>query len=392
MRSALHIVAAAAAVTLLSIQPMKAETTTADKALEALFKTDTVDTSVFRADFLAKVPAAEVTQRISDMKRDYGPLIGVSAAGNGFMLRFEHVEVPARIILDAEERIIGLWFGPLQGDIDALVAAIKALPGRTSLLIATDGKPVASYEADTPLAVGSAAKLAILLAVKNAIAEKRFTWDTVVELDPGWKSLPSSQLRDWPDRTPLTIATLANLMISISDNTATDALIRILGRESVDAISPRNAPFPTTRELFTLKTQENAPLRAEWRTSDAAHRRAILDRLANTPVPPLIAVSPAATHEVEWFLTAHELCDLLDATADMPSTSINPGLVDRDYWQNVAYKGGSEVGVYNVSSRLTDKHGRVHCVVATWNGDGTLDKNRLIPLYQGLVRGLGTQH
>jgi len=269
MRSVLHAAIVTAIVALPLVQPVKAETTP-EKTLEALFKAETVDAATFGADFLAKVPVAQVTQIISGMKKDYGPLIGVNAAGDAFMLRFEHVEVPARITLNAEGRIIGLRFGPPQGDIDTLVAAIKALPGRTSLLIATDGKPVAAYEADTPLAVGSAAKLAVLLALKRAIAQKRFAWNTVVNLDPSWKSLPSSQLRDWPDGTPLTVATLAHLMISISDNTATDALIRIVGREAVEAISPRNTPFLTTRELFTLKTQENAPLRAEWQKSDVA--------------------------------------------------------------------------------------------------------------------------
>ena len=214
----------------------------------------------------------------------------------------------------------------------------------------------------------------------------------MVNLDPSWKSLPSSQLRDWPDGTPLTVATLAHLMISISDNTATDALIRIVGRQAVEAISPRNTPFLTTRELFTLKTQENAPLRAEWQKSDVAHRRAILGRIADAPLPPPTSVSPVATQEVEWFVTAQELCGLLDVTADLPSVAISPGPVDRNGWQSVAYKGGSEVGVLNFSSRLTDKSGRVQCVVATWDSDGPLDENRLILPYQGLVHRLATQH
>ncbi len=126
------------------------------------------------------------------MKRHHGSLIGVDAAEGGFTLRFKDAEVPARIALDADGRIAGLWFGPSQtaGDIDTQVAAIKALPGRTSLLVLTDGKPIAAYDAETPLAVGSAAKLAILLAVKRAIAQKRLAWDQVVALDPAWRSLP----------------------------------------------------------------------------------------------------------------------------------------------------------------------------------------------------------
>jgi hypothetical protein len=334
-----------------------------------------------------------VTQIISGIKQSEGSLMGVDATEDGFMLRFERAEVPARITLDAEGRIIGLWFGPAQaqGDIGTLIATIKALPGHTSLLVTTDSKPIAAYEADTPLAVGSAAKLAVLLAVKRAIAQKRLTWDTVVKLDPSWKSLPSGQLQDWPDSTPVTLATLAHLMISISDNTATDALIRLVGREAVDAITPRNTPFLTTRELFTLKMQESVSLRREWQSGDATLRRTILHHIADAPLPLPNAISPAATHEIEWFMTAKELCGLLDATADLPSVGINAGPIDRDGWRNVAYKGGSEVGVLNLSSRLTDKNGRVYCVVATWNDDVPLDENKLISPYRGLLRRLATQ-
>jgi beta-lactamase class A len=257
--------------------------------------------------------------------------------------------------------------------------------------VLTDGKPVAAHEAGTPLAVGSAAKLAILAALKRAIAEKRLAWEGVVKLDPGWKSLPSGQLQNWPDGTPVTIATLANLMISISDNTATDALIRLVGRDAVAVVSPRNTPFPTTRELFTLKTNANAPLRAQWQNGDAAARRAILERISASPLPRVNEVSPANTSNVEWFMTPREICDLLDATADLPALGINPGPAGRGNWRSVAYKGGSEIGVLNYSSRLVGKDGRVHCVVATWNGEGPLDEEKLLLPYRGLIARLAAE-
>jgi len=391
MRSQLHTaLAAAIVVTFLLVQPVRTETATGKDALEGLFAAETVNRNSFAPDFLAKISAEQVTQIIAGLKRDNGPLLGVDDADGGFVLRFGHARIPARISLDPNGRIAGLWFGLAQaeGDTDTFLTAIKALPGRSSLLITTDGQPVAAHEATTPLAVGSAAKLAVLLALKRAVAQKRLAWDTVVKLDPIWKSLPSGMLQEWPDGTPLTLATLAHLMMSISDNTATDALIRIVGRDAIAAISPRNTPFLTTRELFSLKTKENAPLRIEWRNGDPVHRQAILDRIDDTALPSADAISPAATAEVEWFMTAQELCDLLDATADLPSAGINAGPVDRKDWQSVAYKGGSEVGVLNLSSRLTDKAGRVSCVVATWNGDGPLDEGKLISLYRGIIARL----
>ncbi|MFL9455456.1 serine hydrolase [Tolypothrix bouteillei VB521301_2] len=47
-------------------------------------------------------------------------------------------------------------------------------------------------------------------------------WKDVVQLQPSEKSLPSGMLHTWPDGSYLTVQTLASLMISLSDNTATD--------------------------------------------------------------------------------------------------------------------------------------------------------------------------
>jgi hypothetical protein len=47
-------------------------------------------------------------------------------------------------------------------------------------------------------------------------------------------------------------------MISVSDNTAADALLSIAGRENVEKFAPRNRPFLSTREAFILKAVPNA--------------------------------------------------------------------------------------------------------------------------------------
>src|SRR5690606_12626143 len=127
--------------------------------------------------------------------------------------------------LDAEGRIAGLLFEPpvASGDLSQQVEAITALPGRTAILVLSNGEAQAEHNADEPLAVGSAAKLAVLKAVREAVEAGQLRWEQVVPLDDSWRSLPTGILQDWPADTPVTIATLANLMISISDNTATDA-------------------------------------------------------------------------------------------------------------------------------------------------------------------------
>ncbi|MEQ9606417.1 MAG: serine hydrolase [Kiloniellaceae bacterium] len=363
---------------------------TPESTLEALFRDESVAEDRFAESFLAQVPAAQVAQIVAALKRDLGMLERVEARGADFTLHFTRGAVRTRLSLDGQGRIAGLWFGEATpaGSIESLAAAIRALPGRTSLLVLSDGKVVESHEAERPLAVGSAMKLAVLDALRRAVADGRLSWSQVVELDPAWRSLPSGQLQAWPAGTPLTIASVAHLMISISDNTATDALIRLVGREQVEAVSPRNAPFLTTREALVLKAAKGAALRRQWAEGDAPARRALLATLAEAPLPAAGELAATPTPEIEWFLSAEELCALLDATADLPSVGINPGLADAADWQAVAYKGGSEPGVLNLSTRLVGRDGRVHCVVATWNDDLPLDEQRLFGPYRGLLARL----
>src|SRR5690606_38464575 len=160
-------------------------------------------------------------------------------------------------------------------------------------------------------------------------------------------SLPTGILQDWPAGTPVTLSTLANLMISLSDNTATDAMIHLVGREAVKRITPENTPFLTTRELFTLKAGENARLYEKWAGGDAAERAEMLPSLENAPLPAVGDLSAQPTLKAEWYFSARELCQLMEELKDAPALSINPGLASRDEWEKIAYKGGSEVGVLN---------------------------------------------
>ena len=201
-----------------------------------------------------------------------------------------------------------------------------------------------------------------------------------------WRTLPSSTLIDWPAGTPVTIATLRNLMISQSDNMATDALIDLVGRQAVEAITPRNTPFPTTAELFKL--QADASERGLWDAADADGRRGVLARLDPRPLPD-VSDLPGKPTSAEWFMTARELCTLLDRVAESPAFAVNPGLATAADWQSVAYKGGSDSGVVNLSTRVVADDGTTHCVIVTWNGPGATLEGLAAP-YRGILQQLGT--
>ena len=103
------------------------------------------------------------------------------------------------------------------------------------------------------------------------------------------------------------------------------------------------------------------------------------------PLPPLDQYRAEPILEVEWFFTAFELCALLERVDGSPALVINPGVANSRAWSTVAFKGGSEPGVLNLSTLVTAADGTTHCVVASWNDVAALDDQALFTLYAGLL-------
>ncbi len=88
-------------------------------------------------------------------------------------------------------------------------------------------------------------------------------------------------------------------------------------------------------------------------------------------------------------MTATELCTLLDRVSDSPAFTINPGVADAQKWRSVAFKGGSDSGVLNLSTRVVAQDGTVHCAVVTWNNPGgETGIDQVAPIYRGLLASL----
>ncbi|MGH2397159.1 MAG: serine hydrolase [bacterium] len=366
-------------------------------ALERLFVAERILAEWFAPAFLAEVQLSRVEQIVAELKRTQGPYQRVEGEGIDYTIVFERAVVPARIRLDAEGRIEGLFFFPARARITNLEQAVqsfRALPGRVGLLILEDRAERGALNPEMPLGVGSAFKLAVLATLNEQIRSGQRSWRDVVELRPEWKSLASGILQQWPDGSPLSVHTLSSLMISVSDNTATDVLINVVGRGAVEALAPpRNRPFLTTREAFILKMPRNQDLLSRYRAGNEAARREILADIRNRPLPTVeefeaaFSRGPAAL-DVEWFFTARELCDIIGRVAELPLMGINPGAANRRDWARVAFKGGSEPGVLNLTTFLQAGNRKTYCVAVTWNNDANLEERRLDSLYAGLIDAL----
>ncbi len=359
------------------------------EVLSRLFTEPELKREWFADSFLAQISLAEISQIIQGIEGSIGDYQSIEDVDNGFVLTFERGTVPTHLAANAQGQITGLLFETpqLEVSVEEAVSALSTLPGDVHILASRNDEEIAAVNADRPLAVGSTFKLLILQVLREQIAAGQRNWDDVILLKEDWKSLPSGFLQTWPEGSQLTIESLATLMISQSDNTATDHLLHIVGRDAVEALSPRNRPFLTTREAFVLKDPANLSVLRRWRRSQ--EKKTFLSALAALPLPSAgIFNDGPQSLDVEWFFTARELCKAMNEVADLPLMSVNPGLVDPSSWEKVSFKGGSEPGVENFTTHLIDKNGDRLCVSATWNNKAGIDELNFSTLYRGLIEGM----
>ena len=60
-------------------------------------------------------------------------------------------------------------------------------------------------------------------------------------------------------------------------------------------------------------------------------------------------------------------------------------ITNLDEWARVAYKGGSEPGVLNLTAWLTAKNGNAYCVSVSQTQNSSINKADLISIYNGLL-------
>jgi hypothetical protein len=200
-------------------------------------------------------------------------------------------------------------------------------------------------------------------------------------------------MQTWSEGRPVALAEFAEYMIKISDNTATDHLMAILGREQVEKalVTARHSqpevarPMLATAEMFKLKWA--APV--EWAKRFFSLSELDKKKMLDTDVSqiPLSQVGrngvsmdlPTWIRQIEWFASNADLCRVMESLAARrdPTTlkilSQNTPYVTvgepTSAWSYVGYKGGSEPGVISMTYLLRDKKGRLGCLSTSWSNE-----------------------
>ena len=142
----------------------------------------------------------------------------------------------------------------------------------------------------------------------------------------------SGTLQNLRDGTTLTVEQVAVKMISVSDNTGADLLLKLVGRAAVEAqvrawaANPSlDMPFLTASEMFALKYADYPARANHYLSLNASQRAAYLATTADW-VPSSAeraATAPRDINSIEWFASADDLCRAFSGLARL---NAEPGL------------------------------------------------------------------
>jgi Beta-lactamase enzyme family/ORF 12 gene product N-terminal len=359
----------------------------------------------FDQAFLAKAPAAELNQVLGGVKTLTLDAVTLSTADGLVMTVTENGSTQLKVSMSADSAglISGLLLQPATttsagppapASWAAVDSQVKSAAPQVRMLVAQVSgntcRPIQAIGASTPAPLGSAFKLYVLDALARAVASGKVSWDQPLTVTSQLKSLPSGQLQNEPDGTKVTVRQAADAMISVSDNTAANLLMALLGRPAVATAAATSGladpgldrPFLSTRELFVLKLIDWPRLADSYLAGSAAARAALLaGTIDHEPYSALTAADSAAwtqprdINSLEWFASPTDICHVYASLAQLAGSQ--PGLapvasalqindgglgLDSAQWRTVWFKGGSEPGVVTLNYLATTRGGQAYVV------------------------------
>jgi hypothetical protein len=359
----------------------------------------------FDSGFLAQATPEEINSVLAQTPAPAGAsLIGVLSEDPAHhpvaleaVAAFGGAKVTVSISVDGAGLISGLLVTPYQPPPGSWAQAdqdLAALAPDASLLaarVSPGGRciPVHQVAASTARPLASMFKLFVLGALAHQVAAGRISWKQELTVTSALKSPGSGTLQNVPAGTHVSVQQAAAKMISISDNTAADMLIHLVGRAAVQAqdrqwsgSAARNVPFLTARESLLLKIVHYPALANHYLSLAPAQHAAFLassvDPLplgeAQSQISAQPWIEPRDIDTIEYFASPDDLCR---AFAGLQRLAAQPGLaplgpilsanngglaLDRAKWPTIWFKGGGEPGVLTVGYLATNSKGQTFVV------------------------------
>lgn len=316
----------------------------------------------------------------------------------------QSITIEMMIDPDDDGRITGLQLSP--GRIDPSDVTIESTDARIDSMGPQTGyglfdisngscQTIHAVEADTSFSIGSVFKLWVLAAVATQVQQGEVDWKEELTLTDAVRSDPGHGVGSRETGATFSVAELAKVMISESDNTATDMLMLRVGREAVEqamiaskvAQPERNLPLVTTKELTLLKLVEE---HSGYVDLTEEEKREYLDEvLANDQSLTSLTEGdlpepPWDIEQLGWYASASDVCRTYLLLAELNKTEgmepmaealtfrpelsdIAPGTISDQRWANVWFKGGSEPGVLAMAWLFEDPDGQIYVVSGAIN-------------------------
>ncbi len=255
--------------------------------------------------------------------------------------------------------------------------------------------PIFGRNADTALATASIFKVWTMGAVAQAIEDGLITPDQLVTLEAD-KEVLGGSINEEPMGTQISVRDLAALMLGISDNTATEHLFRLVGRDANEAILTQfnyanpdlMLPFLSMSEAFHLYFTVPLQDALDYLVASEQAQRDYVDNVLE-PLGPVTSF-PTANLEVlvkgTWQGSPTDVCNAIAGLRQFNDLSEGFAVTDQAYgaetavvnlrnkWERVWFKGGglSDNGGFRVLTYgwllETDSRG-AFVVVAMGNND-----------------------
>ena len=274
-------------------------------------------------------------------------------------------------------------------EVEALAQFLRERAVGRAVARVEDGRcePIHEVAATTVRPTASQFKLFVLGALAEQVDTGELKWHQPLTITDSTRSLGNGagSLQTMPTGSTVTVEQAAGKMIAISDNTAADMLLGLVGRDAVEAQTEQWAadasadePFLTTRQMFLL---HYVPGLADRYLATSADQRAAflaseVDPRPITDIAAGVSTDPRYVESVEWFATPADVCQ---AFAGLHELSARPSLaplstilsgevrgleLDPEEWPTVWYKGGSEPGVLTLGWLANNAAGATYVVQA----------------------------
>lgn len=355
------------------------------KVLKALCQYENINLSRhLNPYFSKKLPAKKLIGILDDFKKEEGACVTIEKIDqHNYLYTTDRSQRAMQLYLDKNQKVRGLWFGNATAFSDKLLVVaeeFKKLSGQSSVLLLKNNKAeILAYNQNKPMAVDSSANLLLLKLLKDRVKKTKLNWSSPIKLNKSL-AVPTAwnggRLNQWPDKSPVTVQTLATFTQAYSDDTAAAHIFSILGRKRLEKESPRNKPYLSPVEFYKVQ----GSLADDYGAKKIGEKRKYVKSMAKKSWNDLAVIEkPFHMNSIGWQFTTKELCNLIYSLRKEAFSSVNSGLAQTGGWRYASFIMGRAPGVLQYTQLLRPQKSKDHyCVSVTWNDpDGGIEPTKV---------------